>query len=368
MKDWLHELYPEDADTVGEKQCDVTPQVSLEEFLEGRANEEAYSVFFDIFAPVLEKKSVWMENLATNKPEKQMLTISSEAFGLLLLENSWDRWVDQYNLSGGLVAIQKNCNLKAINSQIFPVYTRGGLPTEKEITSDDDQKVNIYSIQKGWNTKGIKRFNELYDHVARDRKDHPDFFPNWRRKKMAKKAKPASKKKPASKSASNEGFARFSLWDNESDGNEDTPNKEKVRRMKKKAEQEERAEQERAKNKSQAKDDKTDEDDDEDEEQPLPVTEDGGDGTEKVDDDDKIDELSEDEEEEARKETTDAKTPSRKKAVKPPSQKRNAKTSNGSSEKVVTAKRHASKTRGVSTTIASTLVSKKSTRSARRKK
>ena len=368
MEDWLHELYPEDADTVGEKQCDVTPQVSLEEFLEGRANEEAYSVFFDIFAPVLEKKSVWMENLATNKPEKQMLTISSEAFGLLLLENSWDRWVDQYNLSGGLVAIQKNCNLKAINSQIFPVYTRGGLPTEKEITSDDDQKVNIYSIQKGWNTKGIKRFNELYDHVARDRKDHPDFFPNWRRKKMAKKAKPASKKKPASKSASNEGFARFSLWDNESDGNEDTPNKEKVRRMKKKAEQEERAEQERAKNKSQAKDDKTDEDDDEDEEQPLPVTEDGGDGTEKVDDDDKIDELSEDEEEEARKETTDAKTPSRKKAVKPHSQKHNAKTSNGGSEKVVTAKRHASKTRGVSTTIASTSVSKKSTRSARRKK
>ena len=90
-----------------------------------------------------------------------------------------------------------------------------------------------------------------------------------------KKAKPASKKKPASKSASNEGFARFSLWDNELDGNEDTPNKEKVRRMKKKAEQEERAEQDRAKNKSQAKDDKTDEDDDEDEEQTLPVTEDG---------------------------------------------------------------------------------------------
>ena len=84
-------------------QCDVTPQVNLEEFLEGRANEEAYSVFFDIFAPILEKKSVRMENLATNKPEKQMLTISSEAFGLLLLENSWDRWVDQYNLSGVLV-------------------------------------------------------------------------------------------------------------------------------------------------------------------------------------------------------------------------------------------------------------------------
>ena len=136
-------------DTVGEKQCDVTPQVSYEEFLEGRANKEAYFVFFDYFAPVLEKKSVWMENLASNKPERQMLPISSGAFGLLLLENSCDRWVDQYNLSGGLVAIQKNCNLKAINSQKLPLYTRGGLPTDKDSTSDDDQKVIIYSIQKG---------------------------------------------------------------------------------------------------------------------------------------------------------------------------------------------------------------------------
>ena len=136
--------------------------------------------------------------------------------------------------------------------------------------------------------------------------------------------------------------------------------------MKKKAEQEERAEQERAKNKSQAKDDKTDEDDDEDEKQTLPVTKDGEhpgeDGAEKVDDNN-----NEDKEEEARKETTDAKTPARKKAVKPPSQKCNTKTSNGSSEKVVTMKSHASKMQGVSTTIASTLVSKKSTRSVCRK-
>ena len=92
---------------------------------------------------------------------------------------------------------------------------------------------------------------------------------------METKAKLASKKKPPSKSVSLEGFARFSLWDNESDGNEDTPNKEKVRRIKKKAGQEEKAEQERAKNKSQGKDDKTDEDNGEDEEPTLPVTEDG---------------------------------------------------------------------------------------------
>ena len=42
------------------------------------------------FAPVLEKKSVWIDNLETTKPDTQMLKISSEEFGLLLVENSWD--------------------------------------------------------------------------------------------------------------------------------------------------------------------------------------------------------------------------------------------------------------------------------------
>ena len=124
LETWLHELYPEDESEDGKKQCDVTLQVSMDKFLEGRANKEAYSVFFDYFAPVLDKKSVWMDNLEITKPEKQMLTISSEAFGLLLLENLWDCWVDQYNMSGGLVVIQKSCNIKGFNSKILPLYTK----------------------------------------------------------------------------------------------------------------------------------------------------------------------------------------------------------------------------------------------------
>ena len=67
--------------------------------------------------------------------------------------------------------------------------------------------------------KGIKRFNKLYDHVGWDKRDHADFFPNGKRKKMAKKEKPAPKENPPSKSASNEGYARFSLFCNELDGN-----------------------------------------------------------------------------------------------------------------------------------------------------
>ena len=55
--------------------------------------------------------------------------------------------------------------------------------------------------------------------MAREKRDHPDFFPNGKRKKMVKKEKPAPKENPPSKSASNEGYARFSLLCNELDGN-----------------------------------------------------------------------------------------------------------------------------------------------------
>ena len=66
---------------------------------------------------------------------------------------------------------------QGIQLQDLPLSTHGGLPTVSDSNSDQDQKVNIYSVQKGWNTKGIKRFNKLYDHVAQDRRDNLTSFP-----------------------------------------------------------------------------------------------------------------------------------------------------------------------------------------------
>ena len=35
--------------------------------------------------------------------DEDLLSISSEAFGLLLLENHWDRWLDIYQKCGGKI-------------------------------------------------------------------------------------------------------------------------------------------------------------------------------------------------------------------------------------------------------------------------
>ena len=66
-------------------------QFILESVLEGRSDPNSYSFFFDIFVPLLEKKSTFNEKLMTATKDEELLSISSEAFGLLVLENYWNK-------------------------------------------------------------------------------------------------------------------------------------------------------------------------------------------------------------------------------------------------------------------------------------
>ena len=109
-----------------------------------------------------------------------------------------------------------------------------------------------------------------------------------------------------------------------------------------------------------------------DEEQTLPVV-DNGEQPREDDKERESDELSEKDQEEADQETTGRKMPikassTRKKAAKPPPQKRNAKTSDEGSENVAVAKKSGTKKTGMSTAITNTPVYKKATRSMSRKK
>ena len=67
--------------------------------------------FFDRFVPLLEKKTNFRRKLRSATKDEDLITISSEAFGLLLLENHWDRWLDIYQKTGGRVSI-RDCNKK----------------------------------------------------------------------------------------------------------------------------------------------------------------------------------------------------------------------------------------------------------------
>jgi hypothetical protein len=63
-------------------------RISLEAFLEGRKNQEDYTVLFEQFVPCVTKKTVW---------DICLCRVSNEAFVLLLLENSFERWLDLFS-------------------------------------------------------------------------------------------------------------------------------------------------------------------------------------------------------------------------------------------------------------------------------
>ena len=72
----------------------------MNDVLQGQQNYKSYSFFFDRFVPLLEKINSKMKATET---DEDLLSISSEAFGLLLLENHWDRWLDIYQKCGGKI-------------------------------------------------------------------------------------------------------------------------------------------------------------------------------------------------------------------------------------------------------------------------
>ena len=108
--------------------------------------------FFDRFVPLLEKKTYFKRKLRTAIKDEELITISSEAFGLLLLKNHWDRWLDIYQKSGGRVSI-RGCNKNDSISLLKPKYARGGLMNDKH---------KDIGTGKGWSIEGIYHFNKLF--------------------------------------------------------------------------------------------------------------------------------------------------------------------------------------------------------------
>jgi len=148
----------------------------MDEFLEGRNNEEAYTVFFDLFVPCATKKTSWDRRLAkamidqeTSK-RQSLCTISDEAFALLLLENSSARWLDIFANHKGPVMQRRGVKQRGFQSDVPTLYTRGGIKYDK---TDKTQAV------KGWSDEGIARFNALFDQVKQDRANYPDFEKEW---------------------------------------------------------------------------------------------------------------------------------------------------------------------------------------------
>ena len=209
----MNESLPENPFDATGKKLRVPLKFSMQDLLEGRKNVEAYSLFWDKFAPILEKKSTFISNLNTANEDKDLLCIASEAFGLLVLENQWDRWVDIYEKSGGRIFTGGNVKIKEIKSDVQPKYTRGGLR--------NGSRREIGTV-KGWSAEGIVRFNQLLFLVHQDRVNHRNFIGMWIAKRkseldMAVKRSEVSQVSP-------EGFACWTLSEIESEGVSDSLN------------------------------------------------------------------------------------------------------------------------------------------------
>ena len=137
----------------------ITPKLFLKSILKGRRNFQNYSFFFDRFVPILERKSLFESKLKNATVDEELICISSEAFGLLVLENHWDRWLDIYMKSRGRIGIRGGFKMKNVCSNIQPRYTRGGLRNSKN---------REIGIGKGWSIEGIYCFNKLFHFVKRD--------------------------------------------------------------------------------------------------------------------------------------------------------------------------------------------------------
>jgi hypothetical protein len=101
-----------------------------------------------------------------------LCSVSDEAFALLLLENSFERWLDLFSNHKGPVMQQRGVRQREFQSDVPTMYTRGGIKYE-----NTKQKQS----EKGWSADGIVRFNALFDQVKRDRAGNPNFEVNWLR-------------------------------------------------------------------------------------------------------------------------------------------------------------------------------------------
>jgi hypothetical protein len=97
---------------------------------------------------------------------------STEAFVLLLIENSYDRWKKQFELKNVMSKIksgtipkskERDAGMKQMNIQYK-------VPLQKYTSRPKTMR------DKGWSNEGLIRYNTLYDEVELDRESNGDAF------------------------------------------------------------------------------------------------------------------------------------------------------------------------------------------------
>jgi len=152
-----------------------SPNYDLQDFLQLRKHPQAYLVFFKHFIKCITRKSVFESNIRKARTYDDICSISDEAFALILLENSWHRWMDIHTKDSSALLPRRGLRTQGkVTSMIPTKYTKGGYKYDP--LSPFETAPTSYSKRKGWSAEGIQRYNELFDQVEADRQAHPEFL------------------------------------------------------------------------------------------------------------------------------------------------------------------------------------------------
>jgi hypothetical protein len=94
--------------------------------------------------------------MSTSQHISEFVTVSDEAFALLLVENSWDVWMQMAEKArkGEVIGSAKSGIISDGGSGLLTKFTTNGAHVRKH---------------GGWSKEGLKRFVELVDEVQTDR-------------------------------------------------------------------------------------------------------------------------------------------------------------------------------------------------------
>jgi hypothetical protein len=145
---------------------------TLNDFLEMRRNNAAYTVFYSTFLPVVVGRLLLKKLVADKDTVEEVATISDEALTLLGLENYGAYWEDIFTRCKGDVR-------PYAKGQEMPEEHKSTVPTRYTVSSNPDANSDKEGSNKVWSGDGIQRFNLLRQGVIHDRAAHPEFLPKW---------------------------------------------------------------------------------------------------------------------------------------------------------------------------------------------
>ena len=124
----------------------------LERMLQGRNDPKAYSYYCHHFLSIVVGQRKYTRSLRQGAKLSEIATESDEAMGLLVLENSWDRWKWELGKTKEQIKeLEREKKAKQVK------YTQGQQGSARK--------------NGGWSIEGVHQFSALLKQFQKDRED-----------------------------------------------------------------------------------------------------------------------------------------------------------------------------------------------------